>query len=31
MSGVIIVNKDETISISVPDIYGADFKLSIYS
>jgi hypothetical protein len=31
MSGVIIVNKDETISISAPDIYGAAFKISIYS
>jgi len=31
MSGVIIANKDEIISISAPDIYGADFKLSIYS
>ena len=31
MSGVIIANKDETISISAPDIYGANFKISIYS
>jgi len=31
MSGVIIANKDETISISAPDIYGAEFKISIYS
>jgi hypothetical protein len=31
MSGVIIANKDETISISAPDIYGANFNISIYS
>jgi len=29
MSGILIKGKDETISISAPDIYGADFKLSI--
>jgi len=31
MSGVIIANKDETVSITAPDIYGANFKISIYS
>ncbi len=31
MSGVLIANKDETISISAPDIYGANFKISIFS
>jgi hypothetical protein len=31
MSGVLIANKNETISISAPDVYGADFKISIYS
>jgi len=31
MSGVIIANKDEVITISAPDVYGADFKISIFS
>jgi hypothetical protein len=31
MSGVLIANKDEKISISAPDIYGASFKISIFS
>jgi hypothetical protein len=29
MSGILIKGKDEIISISAPDIYGADFKISI--
>jgi len=31
MSGIIIANKNETISISAPDIYGASFNISILS
>ena len=31
MSGVIIANKEEIISISAPDIYGANFLISIFS
>ena len=31
MSGVLIAKQNETISISAPDIYGANFKLSIFS
>jgi len=31
MSGIIIANKDETITISAPDVYGAVFKISIFS
>jgi len=31
MSGILIANTDDTISISAPDVYGANFKLSLYS
>jgi len=31
MSGVLIANKDETITISAPDVYGANFSISIFS
>jgi hypothetical protein len=31
MSGIIVANKDEVISISAPNVYGANFSMSVYS
>jgi len=31
MSGIIVANNNETISISAPDTYGATFNISVYS